>query len=275
MGAPCVLASLGASDPESRKHHLNGRLDRSSATAFAKVADVYERYRPGYPPAAVEWVVERLGIGPGTTVVDLAAGTGKLTRQLVPTGATVVAVEPLEEMREQLVEAVPGVQALAGSAEEIPLDDASADAITVASAFHWFDLDRALPELHRVLRPGGASRRSATGRDLSEPLQLAVQEIVGRYLPDMAEPACVAARARGEPALRARRAARVRVRAARRRRRPRRPARVGQLHRPSPGRRAGGAVLAAVRELGEAAAGVAVRVPVPSRSRVVCCPVRR
>jgi ubiquinone/menaquinone biosynthesis C-methylase UbiE len=132
-------------------------------------------------------VVDRLGIGPGTTVVDVAAGTGKLTRALVPTGARVIAVEPLDEMRAQLEAVVPDAEALAGSAEALPLEDASADAITVASAMHWFDLDRAVPELHRVLRPGGRLAVVGHGRDLSQPLQQAVQEIVGRYLPAASE----------------------------------------------------------------------------------------
>jgi SAM-dependent methyltransferase len=132
-------------------------------------------------------VVERLGLGPGTTLVDVAAGTGKLTRQLVPTGARVIAVEPLEEMRAQLVAAVPGVETLAGTAEALPLPDASADGITVAAAFHWFDVDRALPELHRVLKPGCGLAIVGNGRDLGQPLQTAVQQIIGSYLPGLGE----------------------------------------------------------------------------------------
>jgi ubiquinone/menaquinone biosynthesis C-methylase UbiE len=151
------------------------------------VAESYERRRPTYLPELVAWVVDRLGLGPGKTVVDVAAGTGKLTRQLVPTGARVVAVEPLDEMRAQLEAAVPEAESLPGRAEELPLPDASADAITVASAIHWFDLDLALPELHRVLRPGGALAVLGHGRDLDDPLQRALQEIVGPYLPDASE----------------------------------------------------------------------------------------
>jgi ubiquinone/menaquinone biosynthesis C-methylase UbiE len=105
----------------------------------------------------------------------------------VPTGARVVAVEPLEEMRAQLEAVVPAAEALAGSAEDLPLEDESADAIVAASAMHWFDLDQALPELHRVLRPGGGLGVVGQGRDLSQPLQQAVQEIIGRYLPDASE----------------------------------------------------------------------------------------
>jgi SAM-dependent methyltransferase len=129
-------------------------------------------------------VVDRLRIGPGTTVVDVAAGTGKLTRQLVLTGARVVAVEPLDEMRAQLEAAVPGVGALAGSAEELPLPDASADAITVGSAIHWFDLARAVPDFHRVLRPGGGLAVLGQSRDLDDPLQQQVQEVLADHLPD-------------------------------------------------------------------------------------------
>ncbi len=151
------------------------------------MAEAYERSRPSYPPEIVDWIVERVDIGPGTTAVDLAAGTGKLTRQLIPTGAGVVAVEPLPEMRAALAAAAPGVEVLAGTAEAIPLEDGSADVITVASAFHSFDLGRALPEFHRVLRPGGGLAIVANGRDLSDSLQGAVQRIVGRYLPDLEE----------------------------------------------------------------------------------------
>ena len=131
----------------------------------------------------VDWLAERLRLGPGATVVDVGAGTGKLTRDLVPTGAHVVAVEPLTEMLEQLAAAVPEAEALVGSAEELPLEDGSADAVVAASAFHWFDPDRALPEIHRVLKPGGALATIGNGRDLSDRLQQEIQAIVGPYVP--------------------------------------------------------------------------------------------
>ncbi|HEY4915702.1 MAG TPA: class I SAM-dependent methyltransferase, partial [Solirubrobacteraceae bacterium] len=89
------------------------------------------------------------------TVLDLGAGTGKFTRALVSRGLDVVAVEPLDEMREILQQQLPDVRALAGTAENIPLDDDSVDAVTVAQAWHWVDERRALPEVARVLRPGG------------------------------------------------------------------------------------------------------------------------
>jgi ubiquinone/menaquinone biosynthesis C-methylase UbiE len=131
----------------------------------------------------VEWLVERLGLRPGRTVVDVGAGTGKLTRDLVPTGARVVAVEPLTAMRDQLAAAAPGAEVLAGSAEDLPLPDGSADAVVAASAFHWFETERALREMHRVLVPGGALATVGNGRDLSDRLQRDVQAIIGRYLP--------------------------------------------------------------------------------------------
>jgi SAM-dependent methyltransferase len=107
-----------------------------------------------YPFAAVRRLVRELRIKPESAVLDLAAGTGKLTRLLAQLGADVVAVEPVGEMRERLVETVPGVRALAGTAEAIPLEDESVEAVTVGQAFHWFDGDAALAEIHRVLRPG-------------------------------------------------------------------------------------------------------------------------
>jgi SAM-dependent methyltransferase len=122
------------------------------ARSFGAVADRYARARPGYPVQAVEWLLEA---APGRDVLDLAAGTGKLTQVLVEAGAAVVAVEPDEGMRAALATAVPGVEALAGTAESIPLPDGSADAVLVAQAFHWFDVEPACDEIARVLRRGG------------------------------------------------------------------------------------------------------------------------
>ena len=121
------------------------------ARSFGAAADAYERARPGYPDAAVEWLVPE----GARTVLDLGAGTGKLTRSLAARGVEVVAVEPLAEMREQLGAALPEVRAVEGTAEAIPLEDDSVDAITVAQAWHWVDPERATAEAARVLRPGG------------------------------------------------------------------------------------------------------------------------
>jgi SAM-dependent methyltransferase len=148
---------------------------RGPYTAFADVADAYERGRPSYPDDAVRWLV---GEEP-CDAVDLGAGTGKLTRVLVAQGHRVVAVEPLDEMRAELEAAVPGAHALAGSAEAIPLEDASADVVTSAQAFHWFDHDAALPEIARVLRPDGRIALVWNSRDDGDPWMARLSAIIG------------------------------------------------------------------------------------------------
>ena len=144
---------------------------------FERVAGDYERHRPGYPEAAVAWLAERLGLGPGRRVLDLAAGTGKFTRSLVALGAEVVAVEPGAPMLEQLRAALPEVEALEGAAEAIPLPDASVDAVTVAQAFHWFRPDEALAEIHRVLRRGGGLGLVWNWWDERDPMQARIVEL--------------------------------------------------------------------------------------------------
>jgi ubiquinone/menaquinone biosynthesis C-methylase UbiE len=145
---------------------------------------VYEESRPGYPDDAIEWLVEKLELGPGRSVVDLAAGTGKLTRLLIPTGATVIAIEPVDEMREALGHTTPGAQVRRGTAERTGLPDASADAVTVAQAFHWFDGPAALSEIHRVLRPAGQLALVWNVRDLNDPVQHAIDDLFAPYRGD-------------------------------------------------------------------------------------------
>ena len=130
-------------------------VDDVAARGFGAGAAAYESARPGYPDEAIEVLATEVGIGTGTDVCDLAAGTGKLTRRLVELGARVTAVEPIEAMRAQAEAAVPSATLLDGTAEAIPLDDRSVDVVTVAQAFHWFDAPAALGEIARVLRPGG------------------------------------------------------------------------------------------------------------------------
>jgi ubiquinone/menaquinone biosynthesis C-methylase UbiE len=141
---------------------------------FELAADAYERGRPDYPAAAIDWLVERLDLRPGRTVVDLAAGTGKLTRLLLPTGAEVIAIEPIAEMRAKIEDA----RVLEGTAEAIPLPDESADAVTVAQAFHWFRAEEALAEIRRVLRPGGGLALVWNVRDESDPIHAAASAIM-------------------------------------------------------------------------------------------------
>ena len=152
---------------------------------FQGAADAYERGRPGYPDDAVRALVENLGIGNGSVVLDLAAGTGKMTRLLVPTGARVVAVEPVEAMRSILAGLLPETPVLAGTAESLPVPDAAFDAAVVAQAFHWFDGPAAIVELHRVLRPGGRLGLVWNVRDDTESeLGKRMTELFDRYRDD-------------------------------------------------------------------------------------------
>lgn len=154
------------------------RVHRAAAEGFARSVDAYERGRPGYPDEALA----PLALSPGLVVLDLAAGSGKLTRRLVESGAEVIAVEPVAEMRAALPE---GVRTLDGTAEEIPLDDASVDLVTVAQAFHWFDADAALAEIHRVLRPGGRLALLWNRRLEEDPLNKAIDELLAPYRSDV------------------------------------------------------------------------------------------
>jgi SAM-dependent methyltransferase len=125
------------------------------ASSFGTAAAQYALHRPGYPEAAIRWCLAPVGDAQPVRVVDLGAGTGILTGALAGLGADVVAVEPDQSMLAELRRQLPGVPALEGSAEALPLPDDSVDAALCGQAMHWFDMDRALPEIARVLRPGG------------------------------------------------------------------------------------------------------------------------
>ena len=146
-----------------------------AAAGFGSSADAYERGRPDYPNAAILWLARRTGLRPGATVVDLAAGTGKLSRPLAATGACVIAVEPVEAMRHAIG---PGVETIAGTAEAIRLPDGSADVVTVGQAFHWFDGDAALAEIHRVLREAGSLALFWNARRMEDPIHAAIEELI-------------------------------------------------------------------------------------------------
>lgn len=148
---------------------------RARARSFGTVAEEYERSRPGYPPDAVDWLVGREQL----RVVDVGAGTGKLTRQLVALGHDVTAVEPSEEMLAQLRAAVSGARAIHAGAEELPLADGSADVVVAGQAFHWFDPDRALPEIARVLAPDGRVGLVWNMRDESVPWIARLWDLIG------------------------------------------------------------------------------------------------
>lgn len=131
------------------------------ATSFGSVADDYDGLRPQAPQQAVDWLVPT-GCG---VAVDVGAGTGLFTRTLVDKSAQVIAVEPDARMRKVLAERSPGVRVVEGRGESIPLDDASADAVFVSSAWHWMDPARTVPEIGRVLRDGGRFGLIWTSRD--------------------------------------------------------------------------------------------------------------
>jgi SAM-dependent methyltransferase len=130
-------------------------VDPRAASGFGSGAAAYERARPSYAAAAIAHLARALGLGGDSRVLDLAAGTGKLTRALAPVTGHVVAVEPSPAMRAALRAGAPGVSAIGGTAEAIPLPADAVDAVFVGEAFHWFDTERAAREIARVLAPGG------------------------------------------------------------------------------------------------------------------------
>lgn len=158
-------------------HRTEWQAQRNS---FGPAAELYDRVRPSYPAAAVDWM---LGARP-LRVVDLGAGTGILTRQLAGAGHEVVAVEPDGGMLAKLSGRLPGVTALVGAAESIPLPDADVDAVVAGQAYHWFDTAAAHPEIARVLRPGGVFAPVWNIRDESVPWVARLSDIVGGESPE-------------------------------------------------------------------------------------------
>jgi ubiquinone/menaquinone biosynthesis C-methylase UbiE len=156
------------------------------ARSFDRVAAEYERVRPDYPEA----LLDLLPLGADSSVLDLGAGTGKLTRLLVGRYAHVTAVEPLENMRRVLESMVPEAESLPGAAESIPLDDASVDGVFAGQAFHWFANDTAVSEIARVLRPGGVL--CLAWNEPEEPLPLPADYVA--YLARLHAPALEAVR---------------------------------------------------------------------------------
>jgi SAM-dependent methyltransferase len=155
-----------------------------ASAGFGAEAEAYERSRPSYPPDAVAWLVDALRLGPEAVLLDLAAGTGKLTRLLVPycrdSGAGLLAVEPVAGMSALLRDALPGLPVASATAEALPFARGSLHGIVVAQAFHWFDAPAALAEFHRVLRPGGRVGLIWNARDRSVPWVDEVWSIMDR-----------------------------------------------------------------------------------------------
>jgi len=144
------------------------------AASFGDVASHYERYRPGPPPAAVDWILPaRVG-----RVVDLGAGTGALSRLLLDRAAEVIAVEPDDRMRSVLGQELPGVRAVEGRAESMPIPDAFVDAVVASSSWHWVDPVPALHEVGRVLVPGGTLGAVWSGPDPASPFLAQAQALL-------------------------------------------------------------------------------------------------
>ncbi len=130
-------------------------IHEAASKGYQTAGDSYDKGRPEYPAEAIRFLTEELGIAPGKSLLDLGAGTGKFTQLIVSSGAEILAIEPVEGMRKKFSELLPQIKIIEGSAEKIPRPDHSVDAVVVAQAFHWFDGEKALPELYRVLKTAG------------------------------------------------------------------------------------------------------------------------
>jgi SAM-dependent methyltransferase len=170
--------AVTASDPSRRAIH------DAAAVGFERGATDYEQGRPGYPADAIDTLVRACDIDDGTVIVDLGAGTGKFTRELFGVSHQVVAIEPVAAMRAVFEERYPGARILDGTAEDIPLPEQSADVITVAQAFHWFDHGPALDEISRLVRPGGWLVLIWNTRDTRVPWLAEVNELMNRLAAD-------------------------------------------------------------------------------------------
>jgi SAM-dependent methyltransferase len=162
-------------------------VDLHPATrGFETAGERYERGRADYPPSAIDWLLARLGLAerPDARVLDIGAGTGKLTRPLLARGLRVIAVEPVTGMRATLERTAPGAEIRAGQAEDLPLAVGDVEAVVAGQAFHWFANATALREFARVLRPHGHLGLVWNRRDLGQPLQAAIGELIDPYRAD-------------------------------------------------------------------------------------------
>jgi SAM-dependent methyltransferase len=159
-------------------------IHHAAAEGFAAGADLYARGRPEYPDEISAWLRDGLGLHPGNVAIDLGAGSGKFTGSLLRTGASIIAVEPVPQMREKLARTWPDVPVVEGTAEAIPIPDGAVDAVVCAQAFHWFANAAALREIHRVLKPGGRLGLVWNRRDLSIEWVKELDAIIRRHQGD-------------------------------------------------------------------------------------------
>ena len=177
-GAACPPRGAGADAAAGLRPRHTGAPRQPPERGCWRRADIQDRARPGYPPALIDVLRDAGRLGPGSRVADLAAGTGRLSRDLARVVAHCVAVEPSASMRDAFRERVPDVPVLAGSAEAVPLATASVDMVTVAQAFHWFHARRSLDEIARVLRPNGCVALVWNERDESVPWMAEIGRIM-------------------------------------------------------------------------------------------------
>lgn len=160
---------------------MSRSVHEAAERGFGAAAEAYERSRPDYPSEAIDRLIQELEVTRSCRAMDLGAGTGKLTRLLLPTGATLVAVEPVEAMRVAFSTVLPEVRLVGGVAEALPFLDETFDAVVCAQAFHWFDGDRALPAIHRVLKRWGRLGLLWNVRDESVPWVRELTELIQPY----------------------------------------------------------------------------------------------
>jgi SAM-dependent methyltransferase len=156
-------------------------MHEAARAGFSAGAQAYAAGRPDYPEEISEWLIDALRLGPGRTAVDLGAGTGKFTARLLATGARVIAVEPVAEMRARIAEAAPGAEIRSGFAEAPPLADGEADAIVCAQAFHWFATPAVVAEIRRALTIGGRLGLVWNERDETAPWVAALAAVIAPY----------------------------------------------------------------------------------------------
>lgn len=160
---------------------MSRSVHEAAERGFGAAAEAYERSRPDYPSEAIDRLIQELEVTRSCRAMDLGAGTGKLTRLLLPTGAALVAVEPVEAMRVAFSTVLPEVRLVGGVAEALPFLDETFDAVVCAQAFHWFDGDRALPAIHRVLKRWGRLGLLWNVRDESVPWVRELTELIQPY----------------------------------------------------------------------------------------------
>ena len=163
---------------------MTTKIHPVAAEGFTAGAAAYVAGRPEYPPQIEDWLRTDLGLGKGKTALDLGAGTGKFSSRLVATGATVIAVEPVQAMLDELIRQYPEIEARSGSAQAIPLEDASVDGVVCAQSFHWFAAPESLKEVRRVLKPGGAFGLIWNLRDDGVPWVAALTRIMQPFAGD-------------------------------------------------------------------------------------------